>query len=856
MVPENLRKISNPYQIMPRLDKKQFVGRENEIEKFKQILEQYRKTAKLRNVIIRGNKSIGKSTLLHRYKQLLENYNFIVYEVDIGRDSSIEINEFEFFKDLINELFEKYGSPDGDFFDNEQCEIWFSLTSDKFNHSSDFKDRKIRFATQYANYKNGIKEIISIKTIEKDFDEIIGQIISEKMDFQGLAILIDEFQELSRNFSLLDILRQLSERLTGLIIIGSGLPTFLDNAIFEKIMRTAEPIHLQAMNKSEVFDLIYKPLEEHYTNTRFEMRHWFDIQSLIQIIERGGGNPLHITILCQKMLDYYQKNPELKVIELNKNVMEEVMAYYSSISKKSERIRLSLQSCSKDELKSFSLIYRYSGFSIRAAIQLEIAFKNLTIEEEEKVKNRFLGNLRDIWDLNLFVLNDNNLKIQDIEAMSSNALSNIQYEFIGNSIDKLYASYFYEGLTDTPLIYNDSKSFEDALASKLADDLFSILCKLNVPQKNVGELPIKRIDSRLDTQDNYVKNLINDLDKIKKTTPEEINKDIIKKDLKAISEKHSLSYPAFIAHFNEFEGYLVLIAEVNVRGKDKLIVDYFPVFTKFDQINEIDRERKIVTIDNSILNQYVVNINSIVIYWLPKESLDYIRLLDLKEDNRLLIENVSNRNFPRAVEIAELVVTRDVKLLKDYIAYSTDSYNNFGFCLINIGDYSGAKYILERCCDNLLISKLNMAYIHYIENNLPQSKNYLKNIVKKQLGKNEEGRFLHLTIKHPKLPIVNIIIENVSIFNVAAWNMALISCQENDDQNIVFSYLKKTFLVKENEKLIDIRVRYWIDYFLGNVAEASQKAIILKNRCAEFKYLYNDVCKDIEIFTTENNALK
>jgi AAA+ ATPase superfamily predicted ATPase len=194
MIPENLRRLPNPYHITSHLYSRQFVGRENEIEKFKQILEKYRKTATLNNVIISGSKSIGKSTLLNRFIQLLENYNFIVYTVDIGRDPSIKINEFEFFKDLINELFEKYGQPDGDFFDNEQCEIWFSLTSNEYKHNSDFKDRKIRFATQYANYKKGIEEKISIKSIEKDFEEILGQIISKGMDSHGLAILIDEFQ--------------------------------------------------------------------------------------------------------------------------------------------------------------------------------------------------------------------------------------------------------------------------------------------------------------------------------------------------------------------------------------------------------------------------------------------------------------------------------------------------------------------------------------------------------------------------------------------------------------------------------------------------------------------------------------
>lgn len=853
MIPEHLRELPNPYHITTHLDSKQFVGRENEIETFKQILEKYRKTLTLKNVIISGNKSIGKSTLLNRFTQLLEDYNFIVYKIDIGRDPSIEINEFEFFKDLIDELFEKYGEPDGDFFDNEQCEIWFSLTSGKFDHNSDFKDRKIRFASQYANYKKGVNEKISIKSIEKDFEEILGQIISPGMDSHGLVILIDEFQELSRNVFLLDILRQLSERLTGLMIVGSGLPTFLDNAIFEKFMRTSEPINLKPMNKNEIFDLIYKPLEEYYTHTRFEMRHWFDFKSIFSIVERSGGNPLHIKILCQKMMDYYQANPNLKVIELNKSVMEAVMAYYSSISEKSRTIELSLQSCSSDQLKSFSLIYRYEGFSLRAAILLEMAFNPISLEEEEKIKNRLIDNFRDIWDLKLFVFKEGALKISDIEVMTPNALSNIEYEFVGDSIDKLYASYFYEELTNKPLIHYDNKSFEDVLVSKLADDLHLFLSQEHIPVENIDrDLLLKRINSRLESNDNSVSNLIRDLDKLKNTSLEEINKDTTKKSLIEISKKYDLSYPAFFAHFHEFEGYLLLIAEVTARGKDKLIYDYFPVIGKINQINEINEGRNCISINNSVLDQYMVHINSIHLYWLPKESLGSLRLIDLKEDYRVLIENVGIRNFPLAIEVASRIWNLNVKLSKGHLSFPAEAYNNFGFCLINIGNIPEARNVFEECSNKLLISNVNMAYTYYAENNFPEAKNYLRRIVRKQAGKNEEGRFLHLAINHSKLPISNIIVENVCIFNVAAWNMALINCQEKNDSGIVSSYMKKIIAKeKENEKLIDCRVRYWIDYYQGNIPNALQKAEVLKTRCGGIQYLYQDVCKDIEIFNTD-----
>ena len=76
----------------------------------------------------------------------------------------------EFFKALIDDLFIKYGAPDGSFYDSKQSEIWFSLTRDRYEHESSFQDRKITFATQYANMKKGMNEKLSYKLMETDFE--------------------------------------------------------------------------------------------------------------------------------------------------------------------------------------------------------------------------------------------------------------------------------------------------------------------------------------------------------------------------------------------------------------------------------------------------------------------------------------------------------------------------------------------------------------------------------------------------------------------------------------------------------------------------------------------------------------
>ena len=116
-----------------------------------------------------GEKSIGKTSLLWQFKKILEGHNFYVFNVEITRSESFILDEFEFFKDLIDDIFERFAPPEGKFFDEEQSDIWFSLTRGEFKHDSNYIQRKIGFSTKYSNKMKGINERLSYKEIERDF---------------------------------------------------------------------------------------------------------------------------------------------------------------------------------------------------------------------------------------------------------------------------------------------------------------------------------------------------------------------------------------------------------------------------------------------------------------------------------------------------------------------------------------------------------------------------------------------------------------------------------------------------------------------------------------------------------------
>ncbi|MCE5316115.1 MAG: AAA family ATPase [Parachlamydia sp.] len=844
MIPEAIRNISNPYILTPRLLFSQFVGREKEINKLRQILEEYRKSFRTRNMIITGNKSIGKSTLLNRYKQILEDHHFLVYEIELPRDSSVIISEFEFFKDLFNELFDKYAPPEGNFFSVEQSEIWYSLTSGTYEHRSSIQDRVLAFATQYANKKRGIQETLSLKQLERDFESILNQIISPDMETQGLAILVDKFQELSRNVIILDLLRQLTEKLPGLMVIGAGLPTFLENAMFEKFVRTAEATSLLPMGREDVLELIIAPLQEVGLYKKFEIQSWFDRESFTNVIERSGGNPLHVRILCSKMFDYYKMHLSSTRFELNRTVMEEVMAYYSSISEKSNRIRLALESCSEDQLRAFSLLYEYEGLSLRSTILAMLAFRPITAESEESVKGQILSALNEIWDLGLFEFKEPFSNLNEIENMSVSGLSRVEFKFVGDTIDKLYAYYLYEAMTNEELMDRQKATFEDILAHKLAAKLESVFTQEGISMS--GREMLSKVALVPNEKEQHITELVQDLDSLTALVPQDLHKDPIRKKILEIARKRDLTFPAYLASAMDYKGFLAVTALTNIRGKIRLIISLFPIRDENDYPFKSKRVKDAPVL-SSVLAEYMISIKSLYICWLPRQPLMYIRAVDISDLNASMVEAVSRRDFERGVGLAQSVWALGCRFQENEIMVSPEAFNNFGFCLIHTSTIAKAREVFERCTPILLISSLNLAYTWYLEKNFEEARSLLKKIVRRQLGRDHTARFMHLAIDHPLLALENRIIENVSLHNVACWNMALINAQDGKDSSMIYSCLKKTALNRA-EELIDRRVKTWIAYYKGDIPKAIDQNRRLQKDCQSVSYLSTDLSIDLDIF--------
>jgi hypothetical protein len=847
-----LKQCANPYYTLTaNIDRNEFIGREYYLDSFRKELINYEKTSKIRNVIISGHKSVGKSTLLKRFKDILQDHSFAIYEVELIRDSNVILDEFEFIKEFLDDLFSRFGTPEGEFFDPEQSEIWYSLTSGQFNHPSDFKERQLTFATKYSNKKRFLNEKLNYKQIESDFRAILDEILSPKMEFKGLAIIIDEFQELSSNIFLLDTLRKLSENLVGLMIIGAGIPSFLNNSNFEKFIRSGLPMTLKNMGKQEALDLIFNPIQLRMGCTRYDVEKIFDHDTIREILARTQGNPLHIKILCANLFDEFQSNISAEKMKLNRQVMDKVMEYYSNISDKSRHIKNSLETCSKEQLQIFSKVYFYEGFNFKASILNELAFNSIQQGEVNRIKKQKLDDLNQIFDLGLFEFTDPRIDIQSLENYTINELTQVIYRFIGDAIDKMYASYLYEDLTHDELITPENKDFDELLVLKLSDEIESSIRKEKIfDGVDIGPKLTKLQRENIDHYSESNK-IIDEFEQLKKIDPEKELNDESRQLVVKLSRNLDLIFPATLLSMLELEGLLLLVSNVSIKGKKTILYNYFPIEGNIaDLIEAKGRILNYKDVLHASLDEYFVQINWMCLYWIPKRPLLLVYFVEMGSVGKKLFSLVKERKFEEAIKTAEAKLNLTLRIKKDAVFTNVEDYNNFAFCLINVSDYEQAEKIFLELEDKYLLSQINLSFIYFNNDNLLECKRRLKSILKKKLGESESASFLHLMFKHKDLSNQAKIAENILVSNVVLWNMALISSYEGEDISVINSFLKK-IRNRKSDDLYDSRVRYWIDYYSGKKEFALEKAKQLIKKCSAQSFIYSDIQRDIEIFTNK-----
>lgn len=844
----DVRSISNPYEYNThKLDRNSFVGRSDSLNDFYKLFDDFKSTGNIHNVIVSGDKSIGKSSLLHQYKKYMQNSRFFVFDKEVAGGA----DEYQFFKEIIDKAYTEVAPVEDTCLSAEQQDIWFCLTEYFEEHKSSFMEREIRLATIYSKYKEGKRVELDYNVIDSDFRRILTAL--DAVGYRGLAIIIDEFQELASNPKLLSLLRQLTENLSNVFIVGAGLPSILSNSNFDKFCRTSKVQYLKGLRKPEVVNLITKPLIQKGGLTKYQAYDLFDMATMIQVVDRGGGNPLHIAVLCFYMFENYKKDTSLRKIVLNSSVMDKVMDYYSNISEKSRAIKTALESCTYDDLTNLAQIYEYQNVAIRSILTHKNAFNPLSDSILEELKKDFLGVFEEVYKLGFFSLVGYSGTLNDLKSLSPAELASVEYEFVGDALDRLYVKYAYEKITKNLLIDNIGLRFEDLLAQKFGDLLYDELLteKVQIDMTNVGGL-FKALHKP--TPEQPALDLQKDVSELSKISKSKKLSSEAKEKVMKISDRYQLGMAAHAAHSFGYAGYYSVTADISVKGKDRYVSVMCPV-KEHDGTQAVAEQISDFTGHiRTQFDKYLVEVKSVRISWVPNKALTTILVVYRDDDYEAVDRYAKAREFDKCAVILDKVLHLTMRQVSDQLICDIDDYNNFGFCAMNAGALDKAGSIFDDCKASHIVAKINAAFMNVCHKKFSEAKKAFKSLIK-QIPSDYECRFLNLAIIHDEILPKDAVIEDVRARVVILWNAALISSYLSEQHNISNSFLKQIKDLSDSEKCINKRVYAWVNYYRGNLDNSikiAQEALTMPNIP---EYLKHSIKNELQIFEKEEGVL-
>ena len=262
--------IPDPYIPEQVVDPEDFVGRFEEIEKFKTFLE-FSIKSKPRNIAIIGDWGIGKTALLRKFEDIATQTGSPVARFDVRKDMTL----LEFQQRLLLELktalslHEKLSVKAKEFLSSFDVSMGYAGISVK-----KMKNQTIDFRQKLLAIWNGLKDSVPAVLVMLDNAEGLKQIPGANEDLRNT------FQ-------------RLSEYDCKYVLIIAGKPDLFAGitSIYEPFARFFNFIELKPFTYEETKDVIEKPLEN-IQNLKFEP------VAIAEIYRKSEGHPFIVKSMC------------------------------------------------------------------------------------------------------------------------------------------------------------------------------------------------------------------------------------------------------------------------------------------------------------------------------------------------------------------------------------------------------------------------------------------------------------------------------------------------------------------------------------------------------------------------------
>jgi len=869
---EKVKAIRNPYKPYQNTDliEDLFIGRLTEIEVMHQFLDDFQATQRLdNNVIIFGEKSVGKSTLLKRFMSILEG-TFETYFLELDK-ADIE-NTREFFEKIIDEVLKTNEEMIYDNeLDNTSLDKLFLEDWEKYRN-----DLELELPRAKQFYLQRSSQTPSPQDLERDFNRLINDLSKMDESINGLVIFIDEAHLLKFNSEIIRNLNYLSAEIPNLMVITGGLKELMYDESFTKLKRNSFHFEISGLSRHQIQEAIIKPIIEKTKVSELELLQIFDPQSLQQIFDKSSGNPYHIKVICGEMFEEFSKDKNAEIITINELVINKVMTIFSGLSSERELIENHLKSYSKDDLHDFSKLYALSGgFSLYEMLTLDLAYD--TFNDETKAgslskiielykKFNFLFRVTDYTGENI----DSDKILDEIKIDNS---PQYKINFIGDNLDKLFAFYYYKQKTGDELIKisKGDQTFEEIMAVRLTVELNRQFVNFCINDNKIinendldGDMKIYMSSDKIEWDDR-IKNF-NKLNKFDMDDKNYVNKS--SKFYSGLRDKQFYKNLALGQRIRDFSGYLSINLDCQIGTKQHFLHTYIPITNDNLDLLEAEKIKDYKTFFDASLNEYDIDINKFSVKVISYKSIVVIYVpiaMDVSEKKyKLVAEGRFREAFSYNIQLTQLqlpvsspneLLPLEGKELDDKLALESGVHryvNDSGYILSCEEEFVMARKYLDLSKKTNLLSRINLAFVDFMEGKLKESLAVYKKMIRKRI-QTQELKFINLCLDHEELEPLHKVAEDVSFNNLCCWNACLIiskNIKTGSDKSAFGRWKKSIKTTKSTEEKIDKRVNYWIEYNKDNKENILQSAQDLFEMLDEDKekLIFNSVKKDIEIF--------
>lgn len=849
-----LRDIPNPYNHTAEIkDKKFFIGRKKELDSILNKIDDFISHGQKSDFIVTGDKSIGKSSFLNILKERLESKGLLVAHLTLTQSKAND--KLLFFKELIDVIFD--GGAKNDFLNLKsnpeeltQREIWEELTDSA--EYEEFKNRtSLYFAKTYSSslIKNDVNINISEVNLIKDFRFLVNS--SRDYGFKGIIILIDEFQQLSENDGLIQIIQRLMDEIENLPFILAG-NHLIKGESFEKIKRKSEPIELFPLRTTEIYDLIYKPLMS-YGFRKEEINDEIDRPSFKYLIRKGEYNPYYVNMIMHNVFARYKRRETEKLV-LDYEIIIEIINKLKLIAVHHERITSQLNASSVEQLEALYRLFKYQNINLNDVALLELAFNEFTDEEYIGVLSKIKEDIKKIVPLKLYKFNNEEAKEEflKLENPTPNQAAEVKYCFDGDNIDELYMSQLVESRIrkDLPLKSHADvfEHFSERLASYLIDKLMKKANILNESDELRIQVSFDFLETAKEAEINssVISNKIDTLKDIAQKT--KISSEDYTEVQNSLSDTNLHQMPFIVNDDEQAWGYCYYFVKARIRYK---IVKYeIIVPVRIEYLEEMVVYNQEIFDSTKLLSQYGIEIlDSIVVPLQPRIVL-FLKFIDLQDLDVIMMRKIFRGEFEEAKRVLNIMNRLQ----------SEDSYdNNLGFLYMNTNDLNIAQKYFQNIKYKDLVTLCNLGYLNYLTGNLKVADQYLSEAYKKSKHSKSGARTLRvlnqilLPIESRKKlpPTFDIAIapgEEVIILG----NRAILASFSGQNHGI--KLIKDASILGEFDKIYKIRYEYFLYHNLKQHELVLSKLDEFQNEISEvnlFEYFNTMLTEDKKILNVE-----